>query len=88
MITATSYEHRAAATRWALVADEAEYLRSQLAASPDDNDAKHDAAGRTAELARAREQAHRAYASLAEALAEVAARLALAEAQYGAGGAA
>lgn len=76
----TPYEHRAAAARWALVADEAEYLRSVLAASPAgvDNDAAHDDAARTAELARAHEEAHRAYASLAEALAEVAERLALA----------
>ena len=84
----TPYEHRAAAACWALVADEAEYLRSQLAALPDDNDAEPDAAHDAAELARAREQAHRAYASLTEALAEVAERLALAEAQHGAGGAA
>jgi hypothetical protein len=79
----TPYEHRATAARWALVADEAEYRRSQLAALPDDNDAEHDAAGRTAELARAREQAHHAYASLVEALADVAERLALAEQKHG-----
>jgi hypothetical protein len=81
----TPYKHRAAAARWALVADEAEYLRSQLAAAPEgaDNDAAHDAAARTAELARAREEAHCAYASLTEALADVAERLALLEQKYG-----
>jgi hypothetical protein len=74
----TPYEHRAAAARWALVADEAEYLRSQLATAPldVDNDAAHDKADRRAKLARAHEEAHRAYASLTEALAEVAERLA------------
>ena len=82
----TPYEHRAAAARWALVADEAEYLRSVIAAftaAGVDNDAAHDAAARQGKLARAHEEAHRAYASLTEALADVAERLALAEAQYG-----
>lgn len=79
------YEHRTAAACWALLADEAEYLRSVLSASPPgvDNDAAHDDAARQAKLARAREEAHRAYASLAEALAEVAERLALAERKHG-----
>ena len=77
----TPYEHRAAAACWALVADEAEYLRSVIAASPAgvDNDLAYDKADRQAKLARACEEAHRAYASLTEALAEVAERLALAE---------
>ena len=77
----TPYEHRAAAACWALVADEAEYLRSVIAASPAgvDNDRAYDKADRQAKLARACEEAHRAYASLTEALAEVAERLALAE---------
>lgn len=79
------HEHRVSAAFWALLADEAEYLRSQLVTAPHgvDNDAAHDDAARQAKLARAREEAHRAYASLIEALAEVAERLALAERKHG-----